>query len=131
MSRLPPLRHDDLDPARRELWDSTVGTRDAAMTDADGGLSGPFNAFLHAPAVGRHLTGLGRAMHEVARQPAGAGRIGQDAYDAAHRLGDTGMVELVTLCGYYTLISFLLNGLDVRLPPGESPAWDGKAPGPA
>lgn len=196
MSRLSPLRHDDLDPARRELWNSIAGTRGAELTDADGGLSGPFNAFLHAPAVGEHLTGLGhtlrygtsierrltevailtvgarwqaefewwahtkmarrhgvsdtvieairrgedpafeaddeRAVHEVARQLASTGRISQDAYDAAHRLlGDTGLVELVTLCGYYTLISFLLNGFDVPLPPGESPAWDASSSGPA
>ena len=39
VSRLPPLRRDDLDPARRELWDSIVGTRDTGMTDADGGLN--------------------------------------------------------------------------------------------
>ena len=33
------------------------------------------------------------------------------------------MVELVSLCGYYTLISFLLNAFAVPLPPGASPAW--------
>lgn len=196
MSRLPPLRHDDLDPDRRQLWDSIVGTRDAGMTDADGGLSGPFNAFLHAPGLGQHLTSLGlalrydtsierrltevailtvgarwqaefewwaharmarrhgvadavieairrgedppfqaedeRAVHAAARQLAGRGRISQDAYDAAHQvLSDTGMVELVTLCGYYTLISYLLNGFDVPLPPGETPAWDATSSGPA
>ena len=34
------------------------------------------------------------------------------------------MVELVSLCGYYTLISFLLNAFDVPLPPGAAPMWD-------
>jgi len=33
------------------------------------------------------------------------------------------MVELVTLCGYYTLISFLLNAFDVQLPEGTAPRW--------
>jgi hypothetical protein len=33
------------------------------------------------------------------------------------------MVELVSLCGYYTLISFLLNALAVPLPPGAAPMW--------
>lgn len=196
MSRLPPLRHDDLDRPRQQLWDSITGSRGAELTDARGGLSGPFNAFLHAPGVGRYLTGLGhtlrygtsierrlteiailtvgarwqaefewwahvrmahrhgvpdavieaighgeepvfeaedeRAVHAVARQLAGAGRVSQDAYDAAHRvLGDTGMVELITLCGYYTLISYLLNGFDVPLPPGATPAWGGAPSGPA
>ena len=196
MSRLPPLRRDDLDPSRQQLWDTIAGTRDAGLADADGALPGPFNAFLHAPGVGEHLTGLGhtlrygtsierrltevailtvgarwqaefewwahakmarrhgvsdavieairrgedhafeaedeRAVHAVARQLAETGRISQDAYDAAHRvLGDTGMVELVTLCGYYTLICYLLNGFDVPLPPGETPAWSGSSSGSA
>jgi hypothetical protein len=33
------------------------------------------------------------------------------------------MVELVTLCGYYTLVSFLLNAFDVPLPPGAVAQW--------
>jgi hypothetical protein len=37
------------------------------------------------------------------------------------------MVELVSLCGYYTLISFLLNGFEVPLPPGAKPMWEGAA----
>jgi hypothetical protein len=36
------------------------------------------------------------------------------------------MVELVSLCGYYTLISFLLNSFEVPLPPGAAPMWDGQ-----
>ena len=28
-----------------------------------------------------------------------------------------------SLCGYYTLISFLLNAFDVPLPPGSAPMW--------
>jgi hypothetical protein len=31
----------------------------------------------------------------------------------------------VSLCGYYSLISFVLNAFDVGLPPGQEPAWDG------
>ncbi len=33
------------------------------------------------------------------------------------------MVELVALCGYYTLMSFLLNAFDVPLPPGVQAMW--------
>jgi hypothetical protein len=32
-------------------------------------------------------------------------------------------VELVTLCGYYTLVSFSLNAFAVPLPPGEDATW--------
>jgi 4-carboxymuconolactone decarboxylase len=66
-----------------------------------------------------------RAVYTAARQLGLSGHLDQDAYDAAHRfLGDTGMVELVSLCGYYTLISFLLNAFAVPLPPGAAPMWD-------
>jgi 4-carboxymuconolactone decarboxylase len=67
-----------------------------------------------------------RAVYAVARQLAQSGHLDQQAYDAAHRfLGDAGMVELVSLCGYYTLISFLLNAFAVPLPPGAAPMWGG------
>jgi 4-carboxymuconolactone decarboxylase len=65
-----------------------------------------------------------RSVYQVARQLTGTGQLSQDTYDAARELlGDTGMVELVSLCGYYTLISFLLNAFAVPLPPGAEPAW--------
>ena len=63
-------------------------------------------------------------MHAVARQLVEDGHVDQATYDAARQLlGDRGVVELVTLCGYYTLVSFTLNAFDVALPPGEAPAW--------
>jgi 4-carboxymuconolactone decarboxylase len=65
-----------------------------------------------------------RAVYAVARQLSHFGRLDQETYDAAHAfLGDAGMVELVSLCGYYTLISFLLNAFAVPLPPGATPMW--------
>jgi 4-carboxymuconolactone decarboxylase len=51
-----------------------------------------------------------RVVYDVARELASSGRVSPAAYAAARELlGDQGMVELVTICGYYTLISFLLN----------------------
>jgi 4-carboxymuconolactone decarboxylase len=187
-SRLPYLRYDDLDARGQEVWDGVTGSRGGEVVNADGGLIGPFNAFVHAPGVGKHLSALGgrlrfrtsierrllelaiitvgaawkaefewwahtrmarehgisdavvdaiangdeppfaaedeRVIYTVARQLTSTGRLGQDAYDAAERLlGDAGMVELVSVCGYYTLISYLLNAFDVPLPPGAKPQW--------
>ena len=66
-----------------------------------------------------------RVVYAVARELTTTGRLGQEDYDAAQRLlGDAGMVELVSLCGYYTLISYLLNAFAVPLPPGAQPKWD-------
>jgi len=60
----------------------------------------------------------------VARQLTERGQVDSAAYTAARRLlGDAGMVELVSLCGYYTLVSFLLNAFTVPLPPGVAPTW--------
>jgi len=65
-----------------------------------------------------------RAIYTAARQLSRTGRLDADAYAGAHLLlGDAGMVELVSLCGYYTLISFLLNAFEVPLPPDAKPMW--------
>ncbi len=193
MSRLPQLRRDQLSPEGQAVWDGIVGTRGGRLVTAEGGLAGPFNAFLYAPGVGRDLTALGatlrfgtsidrrlsevaiitvgaswhaeyewwaharmarehgvpdavvdaigrgaeppftaedeRIVHAIASRLAAGGDVGQDAYEAGRALlGYTGMVELVALCGYYTLISFLLNAFGVPLPPGADPFWEPPSP---
>jgi 4-carboxymuconolactone decarboxylase len=189
-SRLPYLPYDGLDARGREVWDGVAGSRGGELVNSDGGLIGPFNAFVHAPGVGKHLSALGgqlrfrtsierrlrelaiitvgarwkaefewwaharmarkhglsdavvdaigrgddppftaddeRVIYAVVRELTSTGQLAQERYDAAHRLlGDAGMVELVSLCGYYTLVSYLLNAFDVPLPPGEQPQWGG------
>lgn len=65
-----------------------------------------------------------RIVYSAARQLADGGHLDQAAYDAARGLlGDAGVVELVTLCGYYTTVSFILNAFGVPLPPGVPPMW--------
>jgi 4-carboxymuconolactone decarboxylase len=190
VNRLPYIRRDDLGPDGQEVWDSVVGSRGATLVNEQGGLVGPFNAFVHAPDVGRHLTSLGRVLrfetsierrlsevaiitvgarwkaefewwaharmarrhgvagavvdaigrgeepafelddertvYTIARQLTETGRVDQDAYAAAQQLlGDAGVVELVSLCGYYTLVSFLLSAFAVPLPLGVPPTWSG------
>lgn len=44
------------------VWDSIVGSRGAALVNDQGALTGPFNAFVQAPEVGRHLTSLGHVL---------------------------------------------------------------------
>jgi 4-carboxymuconolactone decarboxylase len=191
MSRLPYLRYDDLDADGQKVWDGVVGSRAGELVNEHGGLMGPFNAFVHAPGVGRRLSSLGaklrfgtsidrrlselaiitvgarwkaefewwaharmarehgvpdavvdaigdgqeplfeaddeRTIYAAARQLTGSGQLDSATYDAASRLlGDAGMVELVSLCGYYTLISFLLNAFAVPLPAGAAPVWAGR-----
>jgi 4-carboxymuconolactone decarboxylase len=188
VTRLSYLRRDELDPAGQDVWDKVVGTRGDQLVREDGALAGPFNAFVHAPGVGRRLASLGavvrfgtsierrlsevaiitvgarwkaefewwaharmarehgvpdtvvdaigrgeepqftagdeRTVYAVARELADAGQVSEASYGAARDLlGEAGLVELVTLCGYYTLISYLLNAFAVPLPPGAQPMW--------
>jgi 4-carboxymuconolactone decarboxylase len=188
VTRLSNLRRDELGRAGQDVWDKIVGTRSDQVVGADGSLVGPFNAFVHAPDVGRRLASLGtvlrfgtsierrlsevaiitvgarwkaefewwahsrmarehgvpdavveaigrraeppfaaddeRIVYAVARELADTGQVSQASYDAARDLlGEAGMVELVSLCGYYTLISYLLNAFTVPLPPGARPRW--------
>ncbi|HEY2076916.1 MAG TPA: carboxymuconolactone decarboxylase family protein [Streptosporangiaceae bacterium] len=194
MSRLPDLPRDQLDPAGQEVWDLVVGTRGGQLVNSAGGLAGPFNAFVHAPDVGRHLSALGAALrfgtsierrltevaiitvgsrwkaefewwaharmareqgvpdaavdaigrgdnppftadderivYAAARELTLSGQLSQDSYTAARGLlGDAGLVELVSLCGYYTLISYLLNAFAVPVPPGAELMWPQAADG--
>ena len=177
MSRLPPFRRDDLDDEARSLFDRIEETRGTGVVGPEGGLIGPFNAWLAAPDIGAKLAELGgtlrfgsstgarwkaefewwaharmarehgvddgviaaiaveadppfahddeRIVHGVARELATTGRLTDATYAAAHALlGHRGLVELVSLCGYYTLVSFSLNAFEVALPAGVAPTWD-------
>lgn len=50
-------------------------------------------------------------------------RVVPDATHAAavREIGEAGVVELVGLLGYYTLVSMTLNAFEIGLPPGEMP----------
>jgi 4-carboxymuconolactone decarboxylase len=188
VSRLRNLRQDELGPDGKRVWEQIVASRGESAFDGHGGLAGPFNAYVHAPGVGGHLSELGaavrfgtsverrlaelaiitvaarwqaeyewsaharmarehgvaaqvveaigagteppftaddeRAVYNVVSQLTETGQVQQDAYDAAHRvLGDAGLVELIATCGYYTLVSYLLNAFTVPPPDGTSPRW--------
>jgi 4-carboxymuconolactone decarboxylase len=188
VSRLPPLRRDQLDERGQSVWDTITDTRGARAVTQDGGLAGPFNAMVHAPAVGARVVDLGtvlrvgtsidrrlielaiitvgahwraeyewwaharwareygvaqdtidavgrgqvppfdrddeRIVHSLASQLVASGRIDRSTYDESRELlGDQGLVELLSLCGYYSLVSFVLNGFEVPLPPGVPPHW--------
>jgi 4-carboxymuconolactone decarboxylase len=189
MSRLPYLTRDDLDDEGAALFDAMVANRGDAIRNDEGGLIGPFNAWVHAPALGTHLVELGtalrfsmsidrrlielaiittgahwraefewwaharmarehgvsdavidaiadgaappftdegeRVVHGFAAELATTGRVADATYARARDLlGDRGVVELVTLCGFYALVSYTLNAHDVPLPAGVSPRWE-------
>ncbi|HYZ92292.1 MAG TPA: carboxymuconolactone decarboxylase family protein [Actinomycetota bacterium] len=60
-----------------------------------------------------------RIVHAVATELASGSWIDAATYDDAQRLlGDQGIVELVELCGFYALVSYVLNAFEVPLPAG-------------
>jgi 4-carboxymuconolactone decarboxylase len=65
MTRLPFITNDSLNPDQQAVWDNITNGRrgDASrMINADGGLVGPFNAALHAPATGKRVVALGESL---------------------------------------------------------------------
>ena len=65
-----------------------------------------------------------RIVHAVAAELVRTGTVSDATHKEAETLlGPAGLVELVSLCGYYTLVCFTLNAFAVPLPPGEEPAW--------
>jgi 4-carboxymuconolactone decarboxylase len=51
-------------------------------------------------------------------------RVSAATYRAARdRFGEQGLMELITLLGYYTLVSMTLNAFEVPLPEGQEPAF--------
>jgi 4-carboxymuconolactone decarboxylase len=64
-SRLAKLSPGSLDPAQRAVYDAVAGGRRAQgrqafrLVDDDGGLEGPFNAFLLQPRLGHALQAVG------------------------------------------------------------------------
>jgi 4-carboxymuconolactone decarboxylase len=62
MSRLPYLRHDDLDPEQQAVWEAVVSTRGARTIHEQGYLIGPFNALLHARGSGLRVAELGASL---------------------------------------------------------------------
>ncbi len=63
-------------------------------------------------------------VHMVTKQLLESGRVDDESYaEAAELLGPMGMVELVSLIGYYCMISLTLNLFEIPLPEGETAIW--------
>ncbi len=51
-------------------------------------------------------------------------RLADQTFNRAKELfGESGVAELIALCGFYTLVSMTLNGFEVELPPGATPPF--------
>ena len=59
------MRREELGPEGQQLWDGLVSNLGDQIVTADGGLAGPFNAFVTAPGAGRRLSSLGLVESEL------------------------------------------------------------------
>ena len=66
MSRLSYVDAAQLSREQKELYDSIASgpraAKRASLVDAEGHLTGPFNAFLHLPALGKHWSAIGEGL---------------------------------------------------------------------
>ncbi|MFG1603077.1 carboxymuconolactone decarboxylase family protein [Actinoplanes sp. NPDC049265] len=95
-----------------ELYAHTRAGRAAGLTEAD----------LAALADGKEPTGLSdveACMFRATRAVLDRGTLDDDEYaDAAATLGEPGLLELVTIVGYYNMVAWQLAVFDVQ-PPAE------------
>jgi 4-carboxymuconolactone decarboxylase len=60
-------------------------------------------------------------IYDFAREVIDKQRVSERLYnEAVALLGEAGIVDLVILLGYYTMVSMILNVFEVPLPTGES-----------
>jgi 4-carboxymuconolactone decarboxylase len=68
-------------------------------------------------------------VYEFTRQLQSTGRVDDAAYARVRsRWGDTGIVELTALIGYYTMVAMMLNTHRVPLPPDHAAPFDSTGP---
>lgn len=66
-----------------------------------------------------------RAVYVVAQEMMASGRLSDATYQVGtQQLGETGMVELVALLGYYTLVALTLNAFELGMPEMWAPELD-------
>jgi len=64
----------------------------------------------------------GRMIYDVAKSLHEGHGVEKGLYDEAVKLlGERGVVEVIGLCGYYTMVSMTLNTFEFGLPEGEVP----------
>ena len=200
MSRIPYITSENFTKAQQSLFENITGGKRGegraleTFLTPEGGLQGPFNAWLRSPVLGDAAQRLGEsvrfestlppvlrelailtvaakwkaqyewwaheriarregmdvrwieslkagirpnfanpaeaAVYDFARELIDNQRVSSGLYAEAIRLlGEAGVVELVILLGYYTLVSMTLNVFEAPLPAGEKLPFVGEEAG--
>jgi 4-carboxymuconolactone decarboxylase len=66
-----------------------------------------------------------QAVHDFARELLTTRRVSSATFERAKKeLGESGVIDLVGIIGYYGLVSVTLNAFELPLPEGEKPPFD-------
>jgi 4-carboxymuconolactone decarboxylase len=87
----------------------------------EAGLDPAVAAAIAADRVPDPMAADERAVYDFATELHRTGRVGDAAYDVAlAAFGEQGLVDLIGICGYYTIVAMTLNVAEVTLPEGEA-----------
>ena len=119
MPRFPDIPRDQMTPAQQRAYDAIAG-------GPRGGVRGPFGALLRSPELADRTQKLGEYLRFSSSLPP---RLNEMAilinarFWALAILGDRGVIDLVAVSGYYTLVSMVLSVAEVPLPAGAPAPW--------
>jgi 4-carboxymuconolactone decarboxylase len=86
------------------------------------GLSGDIIAEIANERVPEGLSEEERAVYTFCREAHATGRVGDEAFEAVRsRFGLDGVLELLALCGYYSMMAMVLNTAGMPLPDNAPP----------
>jgi 4-carboxymuconolactone decarboxylase len=86
------------------------------------GLSGDIIAEIANERVPEGMSEEERAVYAFCREAHATGRAGDDAFEAVRsRFGLDGALELLALCGYYSMMAMVLNTAGMPLPDNAPP----------
>ncbi len=127
--RLKLLSPGEMNEDQKQTYDESIAGKRGAPPP-------PMMAWLNSPEMARHATRLGGflrfdtlfpaklseiAILVTARHWTSQGHgVSKALYDEAVKLlTERGLVEIIGLCGYYTMVSMTLNTFEFELPAGE------------
>jgi len=123
-SSLPPRRSEFVILITAREWTQNYEWAAHYPLALEGGLSPDIAA---AVADGRRPEGMAddeKALYEFCTALHRDGRVSDSIYVSAAEFGEQGIVEMVGLSGYYTLIAMVLNTARIPLRPNATPALE-------
>ncbi|HEY1327248.1 MAG TPA: carboxymuconolactone decarboxylase family protein [Casimicrobiaceae bacterium] len=106
-------------------WSQDVEWAIHAPIAAQAGIAADTIAAIGARATPPRLTADEAIVHAFCTELQATQRVSDATFERARaRFGEHGVVDLLGLCGYYTLLAMVMNGAQTALPPNAPrPPW--------